>query len=248
MSIQIKYDSPKSFYELQDFEKNECLVKNEVWLQVPLQHWENFEVSTYGRIRNLNTSKLRKSAIGARLTQIDYSVNSISIIDRKCQNGIKEKNKRISICDLMRYTFYPHIASTHVNPIVKDGNIFNLSLDNIKYVPSVYYEGEDIYKKEYIYINGEKTKYTIDTDGVIINQKTGRKLRPKYPNSNDNVIIRHHNKNVSATRIRWMSNVFLSNPHDLKFVERIDRSIIEPKLTNIYITNRHSDFKYKDFS
>ena len=71
------------------------------------------------------------------------------------------------ICDLMLHAFYPDIFDTHINPIPLDGNMFNLSLDNINYVPNSYYEDGNVYKEVSIYINGEKTIYTIDTNGII---------------------------------------------------------------------------------
>ena len=60
----------------------------------------------------------------------------------------------MSICDIMLASFYPELYDTHINPIPKDGNIFNLDLLNITYVPNAYYEGDNAYKENYINIDG----------------------------------------------------------------------------------------------
>ena len=242
-SMLIKYTPPKTLKELQDFSKFQYDIMDEEWRPISLSFWENYEISNYGRIRNIDTGKFKKIAVPSYKIEHIKNCNINSI---RYPNFIKNDkgDKKIiheTVCDLMLHAFHPDIYDTHINPIPKDNNKFNLSLKNIKYIPNAYFKGDDTYREKYIYINGEKTKYTIDTNGVIINQKKNKELLSSNGEmkANDDVNLSHKGVHTSRTLVFWLSRAFIPNPYNLRYVIVIDSSITQSKLSNVYLTNRN---------
>ena len=234
MKRSIKYTASKTPEELQDFCKLNYHIEDEIWKSITFDVWEDFKISNYGRLYNTKTNKFRKCTMSGKKCDI----NSILFI-----NTAKINKKYISrsktICDLMLHAFYPDIFDTHINPIPIDGNIFNLDLNNIMYVPNSCYEGDKVYKKVFIYINGEKSENTIDTDGIIIDENTGMPRRSKYNKGSDNVSLRYKDGVYSHTRTCFMAEAFISNPNNLRNAVLIDPKNTKLSLDNICWTNRH---------
>ena len=237
MKRTMQYISPTSLKELQDFQKLNYNFKCEIWKSITIGGWEDFKVSNYGRLFNTKTNKFRKCNIpNNQVSTCD--INSIIYVNKIKING-KYVALSKTICDMMLHAFYPDIADTHINPIPIDGNMFNLHLDNIKYVPNAYYEGDDEYKEVSIYLNGEKTNYTIDIHGILINREKGNELiRYKLRKVTDKTQLCHRGKIATyKNRMRYMAEAFIPNPN-LNYVGSIDPSIIIPSLNNICWTNR----------
>ena len=219
MNKEIKYVIPKTINELKNFQKLNYRIENEIWKPVTIN--SEFKISNYGRLFNCKTNKLRQCT-GENSTL--YSIRYMP-------------NFKDPICDLMLYAFYPDISNTHINAIVKDGNIFNLFLDNIKYVPNSYYKDHGEYKEKYIYADGKKTQYTVDTNGIVKNQNTGRHLQHKSSGALDSMNLGVGSKVVSKHRQRIMAEAFIPNPHNLMYVALIGPSKL-PFISNICWTNR----------
>ena len=101
------------------------------------------------------------------------------------------------------------------------------------------YEGDKVYKKVFIYINGEKSENTIDTDGIIIDENTGMPRRSKYNKGSDNVSLRYKDGVYSHTRTCFMAETFIPNPNNLRNAVLIDPKNTKLSLDNICWTNRH---------
>ena len=234
----MKYIPPTSFEELQDFHKLDHHIDGEIWKSFYFNNSVNFEISNYGRLYNTETKKFRKSSIAKNRK---HDINSIAYVDYFLEDGVR-KNINFSVCDMMLRTFRSFISDTHVNPIPIDGNIFNLHLDNIKYVPNAYYTCGHIDIKEiaFIFINDEYTSYYIDSNGVITND-SGYEMRPNLSKAKSIVSIKHNDKIYSNTRAKWMALAFIPNPNNLKLASLIDKSNTVPSLFNIYWTNRRKN-------
>ena len=214
----LDYIPPTSFEELRDFHKLNCDINGEIWEDDihykgsrMSNEWKKYELSNYGRLRNIKTGKLKLFNYYKLKTY-----NSISSFEHFIQDHYKNKYKE-RICDLMS-----SFASPNYRP--KDGNIFNLHSDNIICVEDSHYKGSDEYREEWIYINGEKTNYTIDTNGIIINQDR-KKLESIY-NENNNphnqINLLHKGIRYTNSRAKWMAEAFIPNPHNLKYVKAMN--------------------------
>ena len=243
MKRTIQYIPPTNIVELKDFQKLNYHIEGEIWKPVPVDGWEDFKISNYGRLFNTKTNKFRQCYCPFHRKSGLY-INTIIYNNTTKING-KYISQSKTICDLMLYTFYPEIKDEYINPIPVDGNIFNLYLDNnIRFVSNAYYEGDNKYKKEWIYIDGEKTKYTIDIYGVIVNQETGRVLRRDSNKATDQVLLSHMGlKYPPPTRMRMMGTAFIPNPNNLRYVTLIDETNTKPSLDNICWTNRKNLIK-----
>ena len=232
MKRVMKYTPPTTFKELQDFCKLNYNIEGEIWKSVPIEGLEDFQISNYGRIFNTKSNRLRKCNFHSwkgkcSLSSIFYTLHFY------CHEN-RFRYISFTIYDLMCHAFYPDISDTHINAISKDGNIFNLFLDNIKYVPNAYYTGDNAYKEEYIYIDDEKSRYTIDTNGVITNRITGR-----ITSSKSNLqVLAHKGLRNAHRRVWFLAKTFIPNPNNLKYASLIDPSISTPSLNNICWTNR----------
>ena len=227
----IKYIPPMTFKELQNFQKIEYSIEGEIWKFISLEGFGNYKISNYGRLINIKKHNLIRCNNVFKLDTID--INSLYFY--AYINRVKYIR---TICDLMLHAFYPDIFDIHINPIPIDGNPFNLSLDNIKFVSNSYYEGDDEYRKVFIYINDNETIYTIDTNGVIKNNHTDRVMRSKYNEANDIISIYDGITLINKKRSRWMAESFISNPNNLRNASLIDFSDTRPSLDNICWTNR----------
>ena len=119
--------------KLQDFQKLNYHIEDEIFKPVPVDGWENFEISNYGRLFNTKTNKFKK-CITTNNQVTTYDINSIRYVIKIKING-KYVTLSSPICDLIMYTFYPDYADEYVNPIPRNGNIFDLSFgDNIIFV------------------------------------------------------------------------------------------------------------------
>ena len=167
----MKYIAPTTIEELQYFQKLDVQVEGEIWKHVLVDELDNFKVSNYGRFFNVDTNRLRKSTY-AWYGDVYNVMYNVIIYYKKG----KKKNITLPVYDIILHSFYPSISNTHINPIFIDDNIFNLSLDNIKYVPNTYFKDDIKDKERHIYINKEKTKYTIDVNGIITNLRTNKEL------------------------------------------------------------------------
>ena len=233
----MKYIPPTTPKELQDFCKLDQHIDGEIWESVYFNNDENFYISNYGRLYNTETNKFRKCTI---IQDRKSDINSIMYIDYSIKDRVK-KVINFTICDMMLQIFRPFISKTHVNPIPIDGNMFNLHLDNIKYVPNAYHDGNVEEKWKYIYLDGEESCYFIHIDGTIGNGDTGDLMRHNLFEAKSLVSIRHNDKNYCNTRARWMAETFIPNPNNLKLASLIDKSNTVPSLSNIYWTNRRKN-------
>ena len=239
MKRTIKYTAPTSVKELKDFQKLNYHIEDEEWKSIFVDGFEKFKISTYGRLFNTKTKNLR-SCITTNNQVTTCDINSITYVILKKVNG-KDKTIGETVCDLMLHTFFPEDANHYVNPIPKDGNIYNLSFgDNIRFVPNAYYKGSDEYREEWIYIDGEKTKYTINTNGVIINKDRGNKVKTYNRKTNlHKVSISHNGIVLSKSVKRLMAETFIPNPNNLTYAASIDLSKTEHSLDNICWTDRY---------
>ena len=236
MERTMKYTPPTSIEELQNFQKLNHRIEGEDWASVIFDGWENYEISSYGRLYNTKTKRFKKCYISSHVKVEGLNINSIVFSIRTDSNT----RLTVSVCDLIMYSFYPDYADEFVNPIPLDGNMFNLSFgNNLKFVCNAYYEGDNVYKEVPIYIDDEKSKYTLDTNGVIINQDTGRTMRSKYNEANDTISIYHGLIRITNTRARWMAKAFIPNPNNLRNAALIDFSDTRPSLDNICWTDRY---------
>ena len=229
--MMIKYVPPTTFKELQNFQKNQYNIESEIWKSISLEGFENYKISNYGRLMNIKKHNLIRCNNVFKLDTVD--INSLYFY--VYINRVKYIR---TICDLMLHAFYPDIFYTHINPIPIDGNIFNLSLDNIKFVSNSYYEGDDEYRKVFIYINDNETIYTIDTNGIIKNNHKNKPMRSKYNEANDIVSIYDGIDIVNKKRSRWMAESFIYNPNNLRNALLIDSTKTVCSLYNICWTNR----------
>ena len=229
----MKYKPPTSLDEFKYWSKFNCHIEDEVWKFILIKGWEEFQISNYCRIKNIATGKLRTLNLSRT-----YGLNSYFIRRTIYIKNDKDISLTENLLDIARNTFYPDMDDTYINPISKDGNIFNLSLDNIEYVPNTYYTGDSTYRNKWIYIDNEKSRYTIDTDGVIINQKTNRIIMPSKNLVNSSVTLTHRNVKRNSFRGKYLSNTFIENPYNLKFVRLKDKNNKECDLSNIYLSNR----------
>ena len=239
MKKTIQYTTPTSIEEFQDFCKLNYHVEDEIFKPVLVDGWENFEISNYGRLYNTKTNKFKKcTATNKEIST--YDINSIRYVIKIKING-KYVTLSSPICDLIMYTFYPDYADEYVNPIPRNGNIFDLSFgDNIIFVCNAYYKGNDEYREEWVWYNGEKTKYTIDTNGVLIDQEKDKIIRPNKSEATDQVDLFHRGLNIyTKKRMRLMAEVFIPNPDNLRCAALIDSSETRPSLDNICWTNRY---------
>ena len=231
MKKTIQYTTPTSIEEFQDFCKLNYHVEDEIFKPVLVDGWEDFKISNYGRLYNTKTNKFRKCTMSGKKCDI----NSILFINTAKINK-KYISRSKSICDLMLHAFYPDIFDTHINPIPIDGNIFNLSFgDNIRFIPNAYYKGSDEYREEWIYINGDKTIYTIDTNGVVKNQNRGNELKTSHHKAS----ISHNGIVLTKSVERLMAETFIPNPNKLIYAVLIDPKNTKLSLDNICWTNRH---------
>ena len=105
---------------------------------------------------------------------------------------------------------------------------------------NAYYKGNDEYREEWVWYNGEKTKYTIDTNGVLIDQEKDKIIRPNKSEATDQVNLFHRGLNIyTKKRMRLMAEVFIPNPDNLRYTALIDSSETRPSLNNICWTNRY---------
>ena len=223
MERTVKYTAPTTRKELQDLSTLSYDIEGEVWKPIPIVGCEKYQVSNYGRVMHIKTNKLRKCVFYGHITK--DSVNFINSI-----TSLPELH--IAQCDMILHAFYPEIADTHINIIPLDGNIFNLSLSNIKFVPNSYYVSGG-FEEEWIWYKGEKTNYTVDIYGTIINQETGKVLRANKPIPSVVIGINHWGKLVRKdTRARYMVEAFIPNPDNLRC-----GSIIDPTKTKLHISN-----------
>ena len=212
MNYMLDYVPPTTLKELKDFQKLNYHIECEFFKPIPIDGWEGFEISNYGRLRNIKTDTLIKCNINAFGKR---NINSL-------YHRVSSRSINNTICDMMLHAFYPDIVNTHINPISIDGNMFNLYLDNINYVPNAYYVSLNKIK-EWIWIYGEKSKYTIDVTGTIIDEDTGMVRRSKYNKGTDSVSLRYKDDMLTHTRIYFMAEAFIPNPNNLKNVV-LDRS------------------------
>ena len=234
MKRSIKYTAPTSAKELKDFCKLNYHIEDEEWESISVDGFEEFQISTYGRLFNTKTNNLR-SCITTNDEFSTSDINSITYVILKKVNG-KVKTIGETVCDLMLHTFFPEDADHYVNPIPKDGNIFNLSFgDNIRFVPNAYYKGSDEYREEWIYINGDKTIYTIDINGVVKNQNRGNELKTSHHKAS----ISHNGIVLTKSVERLMAETFIPNPNKLIYAASIDLSKTKFSLDNICWTNRY---------
>ena len=231
MDRVIEYIPPKSLEELQDFQKLNYYIKGEIWKSVTFDMWEGFKISNYGRLFNIKTKKLRKCFTPGVNVGDKFSINSISHVNTFNFDG-KKISVQETICDMMLYAFYPDMADTHINPIPRDGNKFNFHLSNIKFVPNSYYVSDGS-KEKWIWHDGEKTNYTVDIYGTIINRKTDRIMSSHKHEAYNHMALSHKGKKLgTSTRIRCMAQAFIPNPNNLNYA-----AIIDPKNTKLHISN-----------
>ena len=236
----IQYTPPTTLKELKDFCKLNYHIEGEIWKPVIFDDWEDFYISSYGRLYNTKTNNLRKC--NSTITK-NYDINSIVY-----GNVINIDGKYISlsetVCDMILTAFFPkrgYIIDPTVttNPIPRDENIYNLDLGrNLMFVPNNYYRGDFKYKEVPICINGEETHYTVDINGVIINQNKNKEMVSKSNKALDLISIYHKNIKYVKTRIRYLAEAFIINYNDLKYVALIDETNTKPSLDNICWTNR----------
>ena len=243
MKQTIPYTPPTTLQELQDFQKLNYHIEDEDWASVVIDGWEEYEISSYGRLYNTKTKKLRKCFMPFVKPKVKKGLNINSIWFNKALYPSRVILVE-TVCDLMMYSFYPDYADEWMNPIPLDKNIFNLSFGkNIKYVRNSYYEGDNKYKEEWIWYNGEKTIYTIDTEGIVINQNTGNKVKSNCMESNHGLTLHHRGVNFTKSRARLMAEAYIPNPDNLKNAAIIDSSDIRPSLDNVCWTDRYGTVK-----
>ena len=95
--------------------------------------------------------------------------------------------------------------------------------------------------KKWIWLDGEKTNYTIDIHGVVINQKKGKKI-----GKSDNMSSLSHKGKIYSNRSRMylMAKYFISNPNNLKYAALIDPTNTKLSLDNICWTDRKNLVKH----
>ena len=233
----IQYIPPKSINELYDFQKLKCIIKDEIWKPILLEGWDGFHISSHGRLFNTKTDKFKKCLVTCK-NNCPPTINTLFYSQTIYHNRIFHKTIVNSICDLMLHTFYPDIADTHINPILKDGNIFNLHLNNIKFVPNAYYKDKG-YKNIQFNLYGESTQYYINTNGSIVIFPHGYKLGGPNEKLTDMITIYNRSKErLVRSRKRLLAQAFIPNPDKLKYVHIIDRSDLKPSLHNICWSNK----------
>ena len=234
MNRVINYIPPTTFNELINFQKLDSRIKGEVWSSISIDGWERFKISNYGRLLNAETNILRKCRLFSKpkkyINCIGYTIIT---------NGVWST---MMIPDLLRLVFLPGLDKNCINPIPLDGNIFNLHLDNIDFIPNAIYKFAIEFEKP-IHINGELTKYTIDIFGVIKNQKNNKIISASNMDVNEIITISHRGKKTNMTRARLMAEALIPNPNNLKFASTINDTITTPTIYNICWTNRPKEIK-----
>jgi hypothetical protein len=77
--------------------------------------------------------------------------------------------------------------------------------------------------EKFIFINNEKTEYTVDVDGRIYSNHTNRYLKPFKNPSGYYLIDLHHNGNSYTRQVhRLVANAFIPNPDKLPTVNHIN--------------------------
>ena len=236
----IKYTPSTSIEELRDFCKLKYNIDSEIWAPVTIGGWEDFYISSYGRLYNIKTNNLRMCS--STKTK-NYDINSIIYSSNIKING-KNKSLAKTVCDIILHAFFPkhgYIVDPTVttNPIPRDENIYNLDLGrNLMFVPNNYYRGDFNYKEVPICINGEETHYSVDINGVIKNNHKNRPMSSKSNKALDLISIYHKDIRYVKTRIRYLAEAYIINYNDLKYVALIDETNTKLSLDNICWTNR----------
>ena len=73
-----------------------------------------------------------------------------------------------------------------------------------------------------IKIAGEETRYSVSTDGKVINNKTEREIKPHFDGKYLNARLTKNGKTKGYKIHRLVAIEFLDNPDDLKEVNHID--------------------------
>ena len=244
-----KYRIPKTkkeFIKFYDPNINGDMLAGETWNHIELDGWNGYMISSCGRIYNTKTNKMIKPKFN------NYSTSNITNKKYNCSE--------IDLVDLLRYTYYPHLwggSKPHVNVIYLDKNIYNLDIENLKFVPntcfnpsSIDYDSDiyipltikglhsNVFKP--IYINGEKTIYYIDEHGNVYNSENNKEMGNELVNKTAKAMmtIRHNGIIRSRRRYRLMAETFIPNPYNFKYAILINKSDHRPSLLNICWSNR----------
>ena len=88
--------------------------------------------------------------------------------------------------------------------------------------------------KKKIFYNNEETNYSVDEEGNVYNDKTGRILKGTYArNEYHSVQLTIDGKAKSLMTHRLVAEAFLENPHNYSIVDHIDRNKHNNKVNNL---------------
>ena len=217
MKHALKYIPPTSLQELKDFQKLEQDIENEIWDDGLLERtsfytekWNDYEISNYGRLRNIKTGKLKSSYVSFKKHLYIHSFYH-------CIQDDFRVNDKMRICTLMPF------LEEKANYRPKDGNIFNLFVENILPVQDEHYQGNcDKLIKEWIDLDGNKTKYTIDTLGVIKDEKKSKIINSDKRKPYDFISLYFNGKRYQKSLARWLAETFIQNPHNLRYAKSMN--------------------------
>ena len=227
----VKYKPPKTLEDFLKFNKYKGPIEDEEWRFIFINDVKShYIISNYGRVFNTITKQILENCF------VNTGKHNINSIIRRLK--IDKVRHTFTVCDLLLNTYHPALKDTHINPISLDGSIFNLDVDNIKFVRNLYYNEEIKYQEKTIYVGKYKTNHIVDTDGKITSKKTGKVMFLHKPSANQLITISVHGCQEIKTRARWMAEAFIPNIYKLKYASLIDKTDLKPSLRNICWTNR----------
>ena len=226
-------DAPKTLEDLSTFSTSQTPIKDERIVELKLGLKEKYALTNYGRLLNVTTKKLS-------------SLFSNGNKDSAYNIAFKPKEtNRMSILNAIRKAFYPEsIYKTHINVRFKDGNIFNLRIDNIIFLENNFYEDtiavDEKLSKPIIFDN-EITNFIIYAySGKVVNINTGKEVGSKKLMANDDINLKMKDKKYHKfKRYALMAQAFIPNPNHFRYSVLIDSTKLTPSLKNICWTDRN---------
>ena len=226
--------------------KEHCLdkknIKDEVWKPINISGFRNIQISNFGRIYSDKDERLFSPYLyeGDEITGFDkifYAMNYIPTYNDSNVNSTIS----VPVADLLRITFGDKERRINIKVKPKDGNIFNTIFDNLeneemdhvglqKESRKFYFkeieleEFKGYYKVKPIYINGIKTKYSIDNCGYIY--KDGKHSFKGEIRFEDKIILRDIKGQVyRRRRYELMGKAFLSNAKEKAVVKIVNKKV-----------------------
>ena len=246
----LKLPELKNIEDLKSHCTNKVNIKDEIWKPIDIGGFRNVQISNFGRVYYDKDDRLfspyfYESVDIEGFDRIFYAMNYIATYN----DSNVSSTLSVPIADLLRMTFGDKEKRINIKVKPKDGNIFNTIFDNLENDKmdhiglteesrSYYFkeieleEFKGYYRLKSIYINGIKTKYSIDICGYIY--KDGKHGSKKDILFEDVIILRDIKGNIyKRKRFELMGKAFLPNAREKAVVRIVNKKITGKMLPHV---------------